>query len=111
MRDESPRLHFRCDVHTLAQIQQLAATTEQSVSQVLRDAVEQLLANEPQYRALVMQRTVQKYKPPTPEQHAAAQRLIADAMAIDLSLLFASMSLPRDNGPEEGYKLGPCACD
>jgi hypothetical protein len=89
-------------MHMLAQIQQLAATTEQSVSQVLRDAVEQLLANAPQYRALVMQRTVQKYKPPTSEQHEAAQRLIADAMLVDLTALFAQ---PTPLCPE------PCTSD
>jgi hypothetical protein len=71
MSDDHPRLIFRCDAATLAQVQALARHHDQSLSQICRDAIALLLANLPRYEALLSARVTQRYAPPTPEQQAA----------------------------------------
>jgi predicted transcriptional regulator len=76
MHDE--RLTVRIDLDTLMQLQSLAERTEQTVSQVVRDALTLLLGQEAEYHRRCLQHLSAGRTPLTPEQLVRIERLIAE---------------------------------
>jgi hypothetical protein len=90
------RLTFCLDARTLDALQRLATDYRCSVAAIVRDAIARLLDDEPAYCAMLLERL--GYAAPSPEQARASQELIAEAMAVDLTALFAQTAPPRDPG-------------
>jgi hypothetical protein len=87
--DDRPRLTFRLDADTFAQVLSLAQRHDESVSQLCRDALELLLSDVGRYHRLRMSRLAQRYAPPTP----AAVRYVEEYIGPDLDAICASLPL------------------
>jgi hypothetical protein len=96
MFDPCPRVTVRLNDTAYDQVQQLAARCEQSLSQVVRDAITLLLADLPRYYDLLNTRLLAHAAPPTAEQAAASARLIDAAMRADLTALFLPTPPPHE---------------
>jgi hypothetical protein len=87
------RLTFTLDIADALAVQRLAGDYRVPVAHIVRDAVRLLLDQEVQYRAMLLERL--GYACPTAAQAEASQRLIAEAMTVDLSALIAQATPPR----------------
>jgi hypothetical protein len=97
MLDDSPRITFRLGEAVFAQAQQLAARCEQSLSQLMRDAIGLVLANPAPYLALLSSRVLARHPAPTPAQQGAFERYAVERQAT-LDRLLATYTFP-DLGP------------
>lgn len=77
-------VHLRLDDATAAQLEALADTWHQSLSQVMRDALQLLLRHPEDYAALVTARLGYTHRP-TPAQARNVERLLREHDAIDLA--------------------------
>jgi hypothetical protein len=87
------RLTFSLDAADAAALVWLAQRYQLPVAALARDAVRLLLAD-PATEQRLQEQLLQRYAPPTPAQAAASERLIADAMQIDLSALLTQATGP-----------------
>jgi hypothetical protein len=94
MLDTTPRVTFRVDDATYAQVCALAQRHGESLSQLCRDALALLIAHPQAYYDVLNSRLLARCKPPSAEQAAASEKLIDASMAIDLSAIFLRDKLP-----------------
>ncbi len=94
MHEDQPHVSFRLTPELLAQVQTFAVRHDQSLSALCRDALHLVLTNPEPYLAMLSSRVQQHYRPPTSAQAEAAQRYLAEALAVDLTSLLASLPPP-----------------
>jgi hypothetical protein len=91
------RVTFQLTQHDADALQRLAERHDQSLSQLLRDAVALLLSDMSRYYSLLTDRLLQHAKPPTPEQQANFDAYMRTYQAPDFDALLATMPQPPDN--------------
>jgi hypothetical protein len=96
MLDTTPRVTFRLDDTTYAQVCALAQRHELSLSQLCRDAITLLLRHPEPFYDLLSSRVLAHCKPPTAEQAHASAALIDAAMATDWTARFLSTVPPQE---------------
>jgi hypothetical protein len=90
----TPRFTFHLDPADATVLYQLAERYQVPVAQLCRDAVSLLLSDRPAYERALMALALERFPTPTPAQEAAAAQRMRDALAIDLTALYASLPDP-----------------